>query len=89
MNEEKELTIGSKYIVYSVGSGKEIMQTSGKFVGYCYISKSDGGICIEMDESHGTKKGKIRIIPIEAIIAIDVIEEKEVEKKEEERHYFG
>ncbi|MBC7129153.1 MAG: hypothetical protein H5T45_05430 [Thermoplasmatales archaeon] len=88
MNEERELTVGSKYIVYSVGSGKEIMQTSGIFVGYSYLSKEEGGICIKMDESHGSKKGMIRIIPMEAIIAIDIVEEKKVEKKEEEKHYF-
>jgi len=88
MNEERELTIGSKYIVYSVGSSKEVMQTSGTFVGYSYLSKEEGGICIKMDESHGSKKGMIRIIPMEAIIAIDIVEEKKVEKKEEEKHYF-
>jgi uncharacterized membrane protein len=88
MNEERELTIDSKYIVYSVGSSKEVMQTSGTFVGYSYLSKEEGGICIKMDESHGSKKGMIRIIPMEAIIAIDIVEEKKVEKKEEEKHYF-
>ncbi|MEM1514360.1 MAG: hypothetical protein QXN45_05730 [Candidatus Thermoplasmatota archaeon] len=89
MNEERELVIGSKYIVYSIGSSKEIMQTSGTFVGYSYLSKEEGGICIKMDESHGAKKGMIRIIPMEAIIAIDIVEEKKIEKKkEEEKQYF-
>ncbi|MBC7080805.1 MAG: hypothetical protein H5T44_00910 [Thermoplasmatales archaeon] len=87
MNEERELTVGSKYIVYSIGPGEELMQTSGTFVGYCYISKEEGGICIKMDETHGAKKGMTRIIPIEAIIAIDIVEEKKIEKKEE-KHYF-
>ena len=90
---EIELVPGSKYIVYSVGSEKEIMQTSGTFVGYSYISKDEGGICIKMDESHGVKKGIIRIIPISMILAIDIIEEKRVRKKkgkeEEATHYFS
>ena len=41
--KEIELVPGSKYIVYSIGSEKEIMQTSGTFVGYSYISKDEGG----------------------------------------------
>jgi len=65
--KEIELVPGSKYIVYSIGSEKEIMQTSGTFVGYSYISKDEGGICIKMDESHGTKKGLIKKIPINMI----------------------
>ena len=90
--KEIELIPGSKYIVYSVGSEKEIMQTSGTFIGYSYISKDEGGICIKMDSSHGPKKGLIRIIPISMILAIDIIEEKKVKKKkgkEEATHYFS
>lgn len=88
--EEIELIPGSKYVIYSVGSEKEIMQTSGIFVGYSYISKDEGGICIKMDSSHGSKEGLIRIIPISMILAIDIIEEKKrKEKKEEATHYFS
>jgi len=87
--EEIELIPGSKYVIYSVGSEKEIMQTSGTFVGYSYISKDEGGICIKMDSSHGSKEGLIRIIPISMILAIDIIEEKKKEKKEEATHYFS
>ncbi len=89
---EIELIPGSKYIIYSVGSEKEIMQTSGTFIGYSYISKDEGGICIKMDSSHGAKKGLIRIIPISMILAIDIIEEKKRKKKkkeEEATHYFS
>ncbi len=90
--EEKEIELvpGSKYVVYSVGSEKEIMQTSGTFIGYSYLSKDEGGICIKMDSSHGTKEGLIRIIPISMILAIDIIEEKKREKKEKkETHYYS
>ena len=90
--EEMELTVGSKYVIYSASSDKEAMVTSGTFVGYTYIGKEEGGICIKMDESHGTKKGLIRIIPISMILAIDVIERKRKrskKKKEEATHYFS
>lgn len=89
--KEIELIPGSKYVIYSVGSEKEIMQTSGTFVGYSYLSKDEGGICIKMDSSHGPKEGLIRIIPISMILAIDIIEEKKPKrkKKEEATHYFS
>ncbi|RLF52383.1 MAG: hypothetical protein DRN11_01230 [Thermoplasmata archaeon] len=90
--KEIELIPGSKYVVYSIGSEKEIMQTSGTFIGYSYLSKDEGGICIKMDETHGAKKGLIRIIPISMILAIDIIEEKKPKKKkekEEATHYFS
>ena len=47
--EEMELTVGSKYVIYSASSDKEAMVTSGTFVGYTYIGKEEGGICIKMD----------------------------------------
>lgn len=88
--EEIELVPGSKYVIYSVSTEKEAMVTSGNFIGYSYIGKEEGGICIKMDESHGAKKGLIRIIPISMILAIDVIEEKKRrKKKKEETHYFS
>lgn len=89
--KEFELTPGSKYIIYSIGSEKEMMQTSGTFVGYAYLSKDEIGICIKMDSSHGAKKNKIRIIPSHMVLAIDIIEEKKAKKKEgeEAKHYFS
>ena len=88
--EEIELVPGSKYVIYSVSTEKEAMVTSGTFIGYSYIGKEEGGICIKMDEIHGAKKGLIRIIPISMILAIDVIEEKKRrKKKKEETHYFS
>ena len=90
--EEIELVPGSKYVIYSASSDKDAMITSGTFVGYTYIGKEEGGICIKMDESHGDKKGHIRIIPIGMILAIDVVETKKKRKKkkeEEATHYFS
>lgn len=89
--EEIEMIPGSKYVIYSVSNNKEAMVTSGTFVGYTFIGKEEGGICIKMDESHGTKKGLIRIIPIGMILAIDIIEKKRRrgKKKEEATHYFS
>ncbi|MCD6170812.1 MAG: hypothetical protein J7J36_00090 [Thermoplasmata archaeon] len=89
--EEIELVPGSKYEIYSISSEKDVMITKGIFVGYSYIGKEEGGICIKMDSSHENKKGKIRIIPISMILAIDIIEKKRVmkKKKKEETHYYS
>ncbi|MCD6512645.1 MAG: hypothetical protein J7K61_03500 [Thermoplasmata archaeon] len=95
MSEENiELQVGAKYVIHSVSSDKECMTTSGTFVGYTYIGKEEGGICIKMDSSHGKLKGKIRIIPIGMILAIDVMvnrrkKKKKEEKEEEAMHYFS
>lgn len=88
--KEVELVPGSLYTVYSLGSEKTHMKTSGIFTGYAYLSKDEVGICIEMDASHGADKGRMRIIPVSMILAIDVIEEREQSSKsdEEEPHYF-
>ncbi len=89
--EEIELVPGSKYEIYSISSEKDAMVTRGTFIGYSYIGKEEGGICIKMDSSHGNKKGKIRIIPISMILAIDIIEtkRKKKEEKKEETHYYS
>ncbi len=89
MSEEIELTVGSKYVIRSLSTEKEVMITSGTFIGYTFIGKDEGGICIKMDSSHGSMKGRVRIIPIPMILSIDIIEEKKKEKKEEATHYFS
>ena len=89
MTDEIELTVGSKYLIRSLSSEKEVMVTKGVFIGYTFIGKDDGGICIKMDSSHGSMKGRIRILPISMILAIDIIEEKKKEKKEEATHYYS
>ncbi len=89
MTEEIELTMGSKYVIRSLSSEKEVMVTSGIFIGYTFIGKDEDGICIKMDESHGNMKGRVRILPVPMILAIDVIEEKKKEKKKEATHYYS
>ena len=89
MTEEIELTMGSKYTIRALSSEKEVIITSGIFIGYTFIGKDEDGICIKMDASHGSMKERVRIIPVPMILAIDVIEEKKKEKKEEATHYYS
>lgn len=80
-NNNLELTEGSKYIITSLGSRDEPMQSSGTFTGYITIGNG-GAICLELDKTHKKLSGKVRIIPEHMILAIDVI--KIADKKEEE-----
>ena len=86
-----ELTEGSKYIVTSLGSRDEPMQSSGIFRGYITIGNG-GAICIELDKSHKKLSGKVRIIPEHMILAIDIVKvadkEEEKEKESTSRSYL-
>ena len=77
------LTIGSKCVVYSISSHDSILKTTGTFKGFAAVGE-DTSLCIEMDEAHGEMKGKIRLIPISSVAAIDVIEFAEEEEQEDE-----
>jgi len=85
---EPTFTKGSKYRVMSKGPGDEFLISVGEFKNYTSFGNGTA-ICIELDPAEG--KGGIRIIPLKAIYAIDVIESKEPEEEDTEatRVYFG
>jgi hypothetical protein len=79
-----ELTEGSKYIITSLGSRDEPIKSSGTFCGYTSIGNG-GAICIELDKSHKSLSGKVRIIPSHMILTIDVVKKaKKTDEKEKE-----
>ena len=85
---EPAFTKGSKYRIMSKGPGDEFLVSTGVFKHYTSFGNGTA-ICIELDLDEG--QGGIRIIPLMAIYAIDVIESKEPEKEDTEatRVYFG
>ncbi|MFO7677786.1 MAG: hypothetical protein R6V50_05330 [Thermoplasmatota archaeon] len=88
--EELKLTEGSHYKVYSIGGRDVALETEGVFKGFASIGIDEGGMQIELGESHGDMKGKIRIIPLHAILAIDMLDVKEEFKKDDSKdinHY--
>jgi len=94
MNKEKkfELTEGSEYKVYSLGGKERYLETEGIFRGYATIGIDENGILIELNQKHGELAGKIRILPLSAIFAIDVLKMEENEKKDDDKgvsHYVG
>jgi len=67
------LTLGSKVKVQSAGTENETIVSTGAFRGFVSIS-GDNAIAIELDGSGGDEKGRIRIVPTPAILAIDILE---------------
>ena len=90
--EHMELTEGSEYKIISLGSKDSTLETQGIFKGFMSIGVDEVGLLMEMGKTHGDMAGKIRIIPLNVILAIDVFEVKENEKKDDGKemsHYVG
>ena len=67
------LTPGSKVKVRSAGTENEAIVSVGTFRGLVSIG-GDNVLAIELDGSGGEEKGRIRIVPVPAILAVDIIE---------------
>ena len=78
------LTAGSRILVHSAGSREEALLSSGTFRGLVSIG-GDNSIALELDESAKEGKGRVRLIPLNALLAIDVVEAvKPEEEKQKE-----
>jgi len=87
-----ELTIGSKYNIISIGGRDNPLESEGVFEGYISIGSDALGLLMRLSEKHKEMAGKIRIVPIQAILAIDIIDAKPRDNKEKEKeipHYVG
>jgi len=86
------LTVGSKIRVRSASSENESLVSNGAFRGLVSIG-GDSSLAVELDETVAEEKGRIRLIPLNAVLALDVLE---AAKAEEEKRvdpaspgYFG
>ncbi len=90
---ELELTKGSEYKIYSLSSRNSTMESVGIFKGYTTIGSDEIGFLLQLNHSEEQEqKGIMRIIPLHAVLAIDVIkaEPKNTEKEDTEiPHYVG
>ena len=89
-NESMTLTKGSRYRIASIETRDKPMVTHGLFKGYGTIGP-DEAICMELDESHKEQAGKIRLIPIHMVIAVDIVDqvpETKEKKKEPEKMFW-
>jgi hypothetical protein len=76
------LTQGSRVRVRSAGPDDEAIESTGTFRGLVSIG-GDNIMAIELDGPPAEEKGRIRLVPIPALLAIDILE---VAKAEEEKH---
>jgi len=90
--EEVKLTEGSRYKVISIGGRDHTLETEGIFKGFATLGIDEIGLIMELGESHGEMQGKTRLVPLHAMLAIDILDAKEHEKKDdgkETNHYYG
>ena len=90
--EQFKLTEGSQYRIVSVGGRDAILETEGIFKGYANLFIDEGGLIMELGGSHDDLKGKTRLIPLHAILCIDVLDAIQDEKPEDTKdtnHYYG
>ncbi|HYS99835.1 MAG TPA: hypothetical protein VEO20_04140 [Thermoplasmata archaeon] len=73
-DEVVSLTKGSRYRIESMETRERTKVTKGIFRGYATIG-TDDAILIELDESHQEMKGKLRLIPLHVILAVDIMEQ--------------
>lgn len=66
------LTPGSKVRVRSAGTENAAIISTGTFRGLVSVG-GDNVLAIELDGSDGDEKGQIRIIPVPAILAVDIL----------------
>jgi len=74
------LTLGSRVRVRSAGADDTAIESTGLFRGLVSIG-GDNILAIEL-EGGGEEKGRIRLVPIPALLAIDILE---IAKPEEEK----
>lgn len=85
--EELKLTVGSKYLVRSVLTREQVLETEGVFKGITTIGTSDA-LVLEVKE--GKQKGKLRCIPTHMITSVDILEAAEpadAKREDENVHY--
>ena len=90
--EDMKLTEGSRYKIISIGGKDNPLETEGIFRGYANLSIDEGGLLMELGNKHGDLQGKTRIVPMHAVLAIDILDIKEDDKKDvikDTNHYYG
>ncbi len=91
--EDWKLVEGSRYKIISIGGRDSSLETEGVFKGYATIGIEEAGLVIDLCKEHEKSEEKIRIVPLHAILAIDVLDAKQHEPKGEDGelsgHYYG
>jgi hypothetical protein len=74
------LTPGSRVRVYSAGARDEPMESVGLFRGLVSVG-GDNSLALELEEGSREEKGRIRLVPMNAVMAIDILHAVKVEEE--------
>ncbi len=74
------LTVGSKVRVRSASSENESLISNGTFRGLVSIG-GDSSLAVELDATVAEEQGRIRLVPLNAVLAIDVLEAARAEEE--------
>lgn len=74
------LTVGSKVRVRSAGTRDDALVSTGIFRGLVSVG-GDNSLAIELDGTVAEEKGRIRLIPLNAMLALDVLEAAKAEEE--------
>lgn len=90
--QNRELTEGSEYKITSLGTRDRLIETEGVFEGFISVGLDGTGLLMKLGKNHGEMQSRIRIVPLHAILMIDVLSEKENNDEDNEKgmsHYVG
>jgi hypothetical protein len=74
------LTPGSQVRLRSAGPDDTAIVSTGTFRGLVSIG-GDNALAIELDGSDGEEKGRVRLVPVPAVLAVDILEAAKAEEE--------
>ena len=74
------LTPGSRVRLRSAGPDDEAIVSTGIFRGLVSIG-GDNALAIELEGADGDEKGRVRLVPIPALLAVDILEAAKAEEE--------
>lgn len=87
--DELRITVGWRYLVHSQGGADKDLVSSGTFIGYTALGQ-DTAMVIELDQGPEVGPKRNRIIPVEAILYLELLERHfSTLEKEKDNIYFG
>jgi hypothetical protein len=74
------LTPGSRVRIRSAGPDDQAIVSTGVFRGLVSIG-GDNALAIELEGADGDEKGRVRLVPIPALLAVDILEAAKAEEE--------
>jgi hypothetical protein len=74
------LVPGSRVRVRSAGPDEQAIDSTGTFRGLVSIG-GDNTLALELDGTGGDEKGRIRLVPVPALLAVDILEAAKAEEE--------